>query len=344
MTTSRIIGTAIVVAIALTGCAAQGQPPEAPPSLSSGEGATAEPTSQARETGLVAPAQVFGGACDAVFTAAEISAAVGLAVTQTARGNSPDSDPIEQLGGMECSWSNEADPGSVSVWIFVFPDGAVTYDPPSDVCESQTVESGDPVCLLEATESGIRLSGLIMAGSMDAAMVQTARSTLLDLFAQRAAAAEPTPLPLPAIGAWEMPVQCESVVAGADLSTVAGLGAGSTGEGSGGRGGHMPYAVTGLHGDDDLPFCLVVGESAEVPFTALGGMRWKGQQTAEAGGATPLTVDGLDSVYVSPTRNGGFTVDVLDGPNWLQFHVQFTKNAPGIATALVAALDATGAA
>ena len=39
----------------------------------------------------------------------------------------------------------------------------------------------------------------------------------------------------------------------------------------------------------------------------------------------------------------GFTIDVLDGPNWLQFYVTHVKNAPAIAKALVAALDETGA-
>ena len=73
-------------------------------------------------------------------------------------------------------------------------------------------------------------------------------------------------------------------------------------------------------------------------------MRWKGVSVGTAAQATPLTVDGLDSVLANPNPDGSYTIDVLDGPNWLEFTVTHTSNAGPIATALVTALDATAVA
>ena len=69
-------------------------------------------------------------------------------------------------------------------------------------------------------------------------------------------------------------------------------------------------------------------------------LRWRGAQAAADGGATPLDVDGIDEVWVTDTGDR-FYINVLDGPNWLNFDVAQVSNAAAIAQQLVAALDHT---
>lgn len=339
-----MIGVAAAVVLVVAGCASP-DPTSPRPSASpeATEASETEAPAQERETGLVAPAQVFGGDCAALFSDAEVSAAVGATATAVSE-YSVDSDAIEQRGGIECSWRTaEGDASFVLVWLFVFPQGAVPHEPSPAACGRAAWESEDSVdCAIEAVAAGAQISGLVIGEGSTSGSVEPGTATLLSLFEERAAAASAAPVPIAALGAWDTPVVCESVVEAADFSAVAGLGAGSTGEGAGGRGGVVPAVVLSLHGDDQLPFCVINGSSADVVFTALGGMRWKGEQRAAAAGATPISVDGLDSVLVSAASGGGHTVDVLDGPNWVRFDVAFTKNAGPIATALVTALDATG--
>lgn len=326
--------------LGLAGCAPSTEgksEPHASPSPSST--AESEPSGPARETGLVAPEAVFGGDCNGLFTEAEVSAAVGASLTRdTAAETGADADRIAQLGGIMCWWSSSEGEPFWAVWLAAVPADSVVYsqDP---VCEDATW--GESVCLLEAVENGVRISGIVNRENSQAASMPAAQAELLALFATKAAAAKPVPTPIPAVGAWLSPAVCEDLVARADFTAVAGLGPNSVGEGAGGRGGYLPAIVTHLHGDDQLPWCAVTGESATVYFFEGGGLRWRGAALAEAVGATPIAVDGIDLVLASERPDGRFTIDVLDGPNWLQFDVAFTKNAGAIATQLVAALDET---
>ena len=280
-----------------------------------------------------------------MFSADALSSAVGAEVIASGDFSSgPDQDPVEQLGGIQCAWTGSTAAGAyVLVWVIAFPDGAIEYSAPDTCGRAGWEEETSLTCPLELSMNGTRISGYVMSANTEETDVEAARASILSLFTDAATAATPVPVPIPAAGAWTMPSDCPAIVAAADFTVVPGLGATVTAEGVGGRGGVFPAVVEELHGDDDLPECEIIGESASVVFGAWGGMRWRGAELAEAAGATPLIVDGLDSVLVSAQAGGGNTVDVLDGANWLRFRVQFTKNAGPIASALVAALDATGA-
>lgn len=354
MSTARFAAVLVTIAFVLSGCAApanNGVPQLAPDSVEPSDQAQAGAGAQARETGLVAPARVFGGDCAALFSVDDVSKAVGVRVAledfgTNARGSgSGDEAVIEQLGGIQCAWRADTMPSNYAVaWFVLFPLGALDFETPDAPCGHAPWEEDTVVnCFVDEVRNGIRITGLMVGDGAIATSIEPARAELLALFAERATKAMTAQIPIPAVGAWALPWECQAVVSAADFSSVPGLGSTAHGEGLGGRGGVLPLAFGYLHGEDGVGACSIVGESATVDFVALGGMRWKGAAVTAAADTVTLGIDGLDSVLASKNPDGGYAVEVLDGPNWLEFHVKYTKNAGPIALALVAALDSTAA-
>jgi hypothetical protein len=310
-----------------------------------------EPAAPTRETGLEAPRQIFEGDCSSLFSDEALSDALGVSMTvnlNADRGGGRDVDvlqaTVEQLGGMQCDWSSVS-AGKMRLWAFVYPDGTFEYTAKSHACVFTGFEGND--CRVDSVEGGAVISGVLgspesESTAADLKKSESQRAALLALFADRVNTADIALAPIPAVGAWNLRVDCEAVVAKSDLSAVPGLGAAATGERSGWIGGYLPHFVRSLYGDSATG-CVINGESAQVFFTALGGLRWKGAASVTKSGARPLDVKGVDAVFMHDSSSGTHTIDVLDGPNWLQFEVKYPKNAGPIALALVAALDATAA-
>ena len=280
------------------------------------------------------PAQVFGGDCGALFTEDDVTRILGTPVALTAP-TQWEGRPVavEQHGGIRCHWLGDG----ASAWLVVMPDAPVGYTTGSE-CEF-LFEDHARVCPLESVAGGIRLSGAVAPLQGDGRVEQAG---LLALFNGRATDASAVPAPIPAVGAWAYPLSCETVVAAADFSAVAGLGKDAMGSQVLGLEGTYSSPLEMQLWGSDSPICEIYAlpaGSATVDFEAYGGARW--EQAELAAGSTPLPVDGLDSVTATPTSDGRFAIDVFEGPNWLHFTVSFTKNAGPIALALVAALDAT---
>lgn len=350
MTSARYFSVALLTLVVLSGCATAS--PGGPNFTAAEETLQASPTpepTQARETGLIAPAQVFGGDCAALFTEAEVSSVMGVDMFAETMSTSAYSDQaaIEQMGGIQCIWRHDLSQSSggdyLVAWLVLFPQGAVEFQTPDIPCGRPDWQGDDESnCYVDEVRNGIRISGLMSGSGSLEASVEPARAALLEIFDERATPAAAAPVPLPAVGAWAMPMDCQAIVAAADLSAVPGLGAQSYGEGTGGRGGPLPLVLSYIHGDDQLIGCEIIGESASVEFLALGGMRWK-SDTTQSEGQSGLDIAGLDEV-IATYLGEVYQIDVIDGPNWLQFTVKNLTNAAPIATALVAALDATAAA
>jgi hypothetical protein len=342
----------IFAVVALSGCAGQAATLSiVEPAHSSTPVDALTPTpsaTQARETGLEAPKQVFGGECASLFSDEELSEALGVPMAAQDRDLGRKLDPVqstvEQIGGIQCWWESPAKSG-IWLWAFVFPDAAIEYDEAGYGCVSTGFEGND--CELESVVAGVRISGILGdsygASTASGLKKSTSRHTaLLTLFAERVESVPATLAPIPAIGAWSVRPDCKAVVAAGDFTTVPGLGANAKGRTTGFIGGYLPGFLQSLHCDGSVG-CFIDGESVEVDFFAFGGQRWKGAASVEKGKAKPLTVDGLEAVYVSDNSDGTHTIDVLDGPNWLRFDVTYTKNAGPLARALVAGRDATAA-
>ena len=333
----RALVAVAVTTTVLSGCqgrAADSPLPSDPPSLAL---PTPTPT-QARETGLVAPAQVFGGDCEALFTSAEISEILGMPMIASegsyiADGGFP---YVEQHAGMHCSWGHSDYQGLVS--LIVLPEAAVEYSASTGCDVATELGSG---CALEAAHNGMRISGGVFRADNDQAALASAQSSLLELFAQRAEEASVVPVPLPAAGAWAWPVDCVAVGAAGDFSAVPGLGAATESlRAGGGTDAYFAPADKALAGDYPVPYCLLQSGEVFVYFIALGGSRWAEAQVTARPDATTIAVDGIDTVVLSPGWEGT-RVDAFDGPNWVTFFVRHSSNAGVLAQALVAALDTT---
>jgi hypothetical protein len=176
----------------------------------------------------------------------------------------------------------------------------------------------------------------------DTSLLAAQRDALVEHFSENPS--DPSaPLPVPAVGAWAYPVDCASIVADADLSGVPGLGERAVGRQTGGNDAFYPEAESALWGEFTPPLCGVDGEDATIEFDARGGSRWMEGEVSATWGASPLVLSGIDKAFSIPDKYGYTDVEVFDGPNWLSFRVKHLKNAEPIATALVAALDKTGA-
>lgn len=343
MRSSRFVLTAFVIAVLLVGCATPApSEPHSPPSPPASAAPSEEPAQQ-RETGMTRPAGVFGGSCGELFTDAELQSVMGEPLT--IRPNHFNDlwgggGVIDQAGGLMCRWGGD---NSVVIAV-VLPDG--TLD--KDLVERECTEGGShdvfsTVCDLVETANGILLSALVSAET-PATTVAAQRDALRALFAERSAEQPAILTPIPAVGSWILPPDCEAVVAGADLSGVPGLGAGATGGEGGGYGKDGPQAEFAITPDWGPPSCSIVGggEGVYVYFVPIGGYRWKESEIAARSDATPLSLDGVDAAYAVPSPWDDTTVVyAFSGPNMLVFSVRYTKNAAGIATALIASLDST---
>jgi hypothetical protein len=340
MRSLRIAVLGLALTVALTGCVA-------PDSESSeGPAGTPEATSaaeQQRETGLTRPALVFDGACDQLFSDAELAliAGDGLSLTPNHFSEVWGGDALfNQNGGFECTWTSE----KARVIALVLPEAAVSYAARDESCRSDGLDGPDAyTCDLESVVNGIRLSGLSSIGN-DEATATAARDALLAIFSDKASREDPVPVPLPALGSWALPPDCAAVASAADFSAVPGLGADAAAA-EFGYGKQTSRAEGVLTEDWFGESCYLTGESASIEFVPIGGARWREASIAARADATALTLDGVESAYSVPyVSQGGESLTLVyafSGPNMLMFTARYTKNAAGIATALFASLDAT---
>lgn len=343
MRSTRFITLALSAALVLAGCASL-EPADSSESSRPAPTASASPSAepvQERETGLTRPAAVFGADCGAVFADAELASVMGTPMTIGPNhftefwGGGP---AIDQAGGLMCRWE-----GSLSIVVaVVLPDAALDDELTEQECSRGEWHDMYPgFCGLEQITNGLHLSALVSQDA-DVAVVAAQRDALRAIFIEGALTQTPVPVPIPASGSWVLPPNCEAVVAGADLSAVPGLGAASTGGPGGGYGKQGPPAEFAIVAGWSPPSCTIIGESAYVEFVPIGGHRWKEQEIAARADATPLNIDGVDAAYSVPGYFYESTlVYVFSGPNMLLFSVKYLKNAGGIATALIASLDAT---
>jgi hypothetical protein len=345
MRSAPLFVSSVVAVLTLTGCVGN-LPSSTPTPTASVPGPI--PT-QARETGLTKPAQVFGGDCAALFTNEELAEIFGAPITPRPVAAAFDYRPfaIEEHGGIRCGWfSADRD---LSITVVALPEPSLGYLSPRG-CDEIVGEMQVKICALETVAAGIRLSGMFLPkqDSGTATWLEE-QSALLSLFSERAKQAAAVPAPIPALGAWAYPIDCEAVVAAGDFSAVSGVGTAVIGTSTFGQEGlYIPPAEVALWGGFDWPVCEINGATPDgtgvhVDFEAYGGARWMESAIKASTGATPTAVEGLDSVIATPAVDGYTKIDVFDGPNWLTFTVKPGQDAGQIATQLVAALKVTAA-
>jgi hypothetical protein len=318
MPRTALLTIALVATLALAGCAPSAGPvaePDVPV-------VTPSPTpTQARETGLVPPARVFGGDCDALFTDAELSEVFGVAMVRggTEGRGATDFRRIltEQLGGMTCGWYNDGG-ADRAVGITVAPVGSVGPVGPAE-CASDRL---GVVCNMDEIVNGMRFVGEVSytftASDTPLSKVQAVTEAVTALFAAKGTAAEVVPAPLPAEGAWVNPADCVAVDGAITSPTFLDGAPRTPVEQSGGLGDYVSPIDTAAAGADVAHphfSCrwLTEPNHPELALTVdfLGGGAWTAGDIVDQEDATVVTVAGAEKVYLF----GGGSLLVIDGPN-----------------------------
>lgn len=330
---SRVLVAALTASLLLYGCAPAVEPtPSSTPTLASSP--TPEPT-QTQETGFTRPASVFGGDCSAVFDEAEVSTFLGSAANLRPPSTEPrDLSPVftfvEQAGGLECSWASLD--GQSGIEVAVGPEGAAAF---TETAGCFAVYGEATGCALISTANMTRLSGIVWAQSATETALQAAADSLVAVFEEKAVLAPPVPVPLPADGAWQSPVDCDAIVASVDFDAL--LGGGPYEGGFGGGNDNYFTPLDQSLRKNTTAYCDVYnGTTGDyLNFGALGGARWNEQTVAAILGATAVSVPGLDVVILRPAYDS-YYIEVFQGPNWLQ---TYSDNPESVYPAMLAIVE-----
>ena len=319
MRIARGLVAVFLSAIALSGCATP-VPQESP-------SASVEPLlaeTAAPQPGS-APAQVFGGDCDTIFTDSDVSTAVGREVSTTTFGGIQlGSEVFTQAGGVECYW--RASDGT-QVYVGVLPEDTVDFVDDNE-CDA-LIELSGPMCAFSAHNAGMRLVGTVRVGDGDTAAQLSAVGSLQGLFSQRATAATSVPAPVLDPTAWLPLSYCEQYSGEANWYD------------GGFYDGYYTPAYRALRGGG-LGQCetFVNGDADSISVAVLGGARWIEAEVAAQPGVEKRNST-LEAVYVGPELPSGFFyVDVFDGVNWLQAFVSNPEASMPAIEDLVAKLNA----
>ena len=349
----RSLALAAVLLVALVGCApteevAIPDPPAVEPTP------TPTPT-QAQETGDVRPAAVFD-TCDDVFGSGVVDEFVGPVEWSTALNI--DEVVFAQARGLACdSVFTETQQG---MQIAVVPASAVDTVDEKLTCIKHGLEWGPHhACFVETESNGIRLSGVVTFGSGTIAESTAKTEGLVAGFTAQAATVTVPPAPIPADGAWPLPVECAGVRAEFDAESV--LKNPHLEEVSRGGGDvFTPPAVWEVAGgyDDPTTICgwfateglsdsqiAAGGYDSLISYNAGGGA-WAFDALAANADVTEITVDGADRAAIVARDYFRFIL-VADGPNLTQISLQGNTDNLGtayesVSAAFLAALNAAG--
>ena len=347
----RIAPIVLLVAV-LAGCTPAPTVPTAAPTAPVIETETPTPTptpepTQEPETGLVQPAQVFDGDCNAIFSINELKAILGSNVKRT---GSPDSSGeasrylTAQSGGVTCSWAS-ADYAN-GIVVTAVPAAALPLTT-SKSCQKDGYGGDGVDCSIEAEANATRLSGKVWfakAGSRNA----TKTAKLVSLFEEKAAAAEPVPLPIPNENSWTNPVECSILEPLLDNPKVlGGTGDLQIYQGNGSDVYFTP-AESVLYGFDDQAdqvACAITtadpnrtltnaetkaGKFSNISLSLVGGAAWVEKELANWSGVEKIAIEGVERAYLVTSGIEGeerVLIVAFDGPNM----ISATTTAGGVA-------------
>jgi len=334
----RILPLALLVVV-LAGCAPAPTVPTAAPTVPVAETSTPTPTpvpTQKPETGLVQPAQVFDGDCDALYSPEDarsiLSKNLERKVVKDFSGDAYDFLD-DQVGGMTCSWATP-DWGT-GVMVSVVPVALLPFTT-AKACAKSVDGSDGYECEIEAEANEMRLSGKAWFAK-DGLSNATKTAQLVSLFEDRAAAAERVPLPIPHADSWSNPVGCSilepllddpKMLGGTgDLTIYQGNGtdayftpAQHVLYGFADRAASVACTITTADPNRELTKAeLKAGKIRDISFSLAGGAAWVRNELADWDGTKKLSIDGVDSAYlvVGDDGDGWHEIVVFDGPNML---------------------------
>lgn len=340
------VAVGMTAALALSGCAGTVASPAEPSST-----ASPNPTPTSTPNGVSAPAQVFGGDCASVYSAAELSATVGIALEPRPRTVfDPSGSAVAARGGLECLWSAQADREGASVSAVILNSTQVAgADADETYCYgANTVDPAQAgACRISVTAGALWLSGVVYT-PLGTTNTET-RAAVASLTATFRSRATPAAAPdvSPAVTARWSRMDCGALSDSAQIAAAVQSPAlvVSDADTSGGESPDGRYAaITAADvfacawSQDDLP-----GQPSAFGIEVLPGGAWELDAIARLQGAEDMVVPGVERVIRLP---GGAPQDVLvnafDGVNWLQMTAKsadLDRLAPAL-PALITALNA----
>ena len=310
--------------------------PEAPiPAIDPPAVITPSPNAEgpARETGLAAPARVFGGDCAAILPGDILGS--GSAQQDSGDLLGPTENAIPQRGGVACGWQSPRD----TLQLVTIPEAAVSSAPDSITCGPNTADADWlSLCRFDRTTNTIRVAGyfgtLLAHGAAEAAL-----EAVLAVFDTATAKAAPVSAPISAEGSWSNPVDCVGLAAAVDVAAFYNntprLERFDAGNGS-----------VRIDIEDDIfdgPYGLNCTWGTNVTLTekhyasgmsrgfgadVLGGARWAESSVASLTYATEISVPGVDKAYLVRGANDTTTVlHLFTGVNYLAV---YRDGGPGV--------------
>jgi hypothetical protein len=326
-----LFSTVAVVAVVLAGLAGCAQSaPAAESSASTTRTPSASPSSAPATA--VGPERLFGGDCTRLFTADELEAAIGVAVTPQSTEWDLDPEYIApaQLGGLGCHWRESTASDSPGLSAVVVPESALVD--PSDIEPECTEGYG---CTFSATSSGFTLFGVLSNPSAAIADTTTAYETLVARFAAKVATAA-QPERYVVADAWSADTDCVTL----DAQRLVGAAIGQPGLEPADVGGDAEpnYGYGRAAEAAGLTPCgWSSGGPTSVQLQVLPGGAWVEDDVAAQAGAEPVPVPGATAAYVVGDR-----LHVFAGPNWLVLEIEPSGPLDALypaAAELVAELD-----
>ena len=336
----RRIAPVTVLLVLLAGCAPTPSAPTAAPTPPVAESQTPTPTPvaiQQPETGLVQPAQVFGGDCDSIFSINELTDILGSSAMPTGvPENTGDASVFltAQSGGLTCSWASSDYANGIVITVV---PAALLPLTTAEACAKDPYDSAGVECAMEAESNETRLSGKVWFAKAGARN-KTKTAKLVSIFDEKAAATEPVPLPIANADSWSNPVECSILEPLLDNPTMLG-GTGDLqiyqGNGSDVYFTPAEHVLYGFDDKADQVACafttadpnreltkaeIKAGKISEISFSLVGGAAWVEDELSGWDGAKKISIDGIDSAYLvtNGDESGTFEcVVVFDGPNML---------------------------
>ena len=304
-----------------------------------------------------APAQVFGGDCDAVLTAAQAGEALGMPMSVMTAGDpkiTPQEFAVRQLGGLDCGWAPTAAQTGARIAIVVLP---AAFMEPTDTTKPYCYGSDSGTgwtasCSFNVEGSGFWLSGV--ASTPVGTTNEDARTAIAKLSAQFSlnAAAAPVFVPTPtAPGSWTDTTQTDCMADSEPLA--AALAETGITAAPGNAAGELPHGFYRALGSAGTAACMwsreaSTGRDDVFDTDILPGAAWVQTQLAALPGVTEVSVAGVERALLSnpdPALGRAPGLDIFDGPNWLHLDLHSMQEPVSygpVAAALVAALNDAG--
>lgn len=267
------------------------------------------------------PAQVLDANCSRLLSDADVAAVMGESIHLF---TAPFGPPItwaytEAAGGLDCTWSDPTGERFLSVTVI---DEALAGNAPKD--GSECSDYGPSRCDFGVHGGDLYSFGLVSLGDgknkHDARAASTRAAKLLAMNTAAAAAFVPS---TPTASTWSV-VDCTAITTAVDprdvwdlprLTTITDPDSGLDPE-------LEPY-VNGTYAENAVGHggCSWQDRSDEanvaIRIRTLSPGAWIADDIADYTGAEPVSVAGADSAYIVPGDNGGVSLHVFTGANWM---------------------------